>query len=155
MAWIRVWMLCGLVGGSLVFGGCGGGTGLPPGETGTVNGKVTVDGKAVPEGCQVLFVGTKGGLLATGATGTEGDYALTMRGENKILVGAYRVAISPPKPNLGMSDEEASKLAMENKLPKVTVVNVIPEKYMSPETSPQTAEVKAGANVINVDIKSK
>jgi hypothetical protein len=139
---------------SLAFLICGcGSSNLPKGDTGTVSGKVTFQGQPVPAGCQVIFVGAKGGMLGTGTVDGSGGYVLSMRGENNILVGSYRVAISPPKPHPDLSDEEIAKLAMEKKLPPTPEVKEVPQAYRSPETTPITLEVKKGDNLHNIDMK--
>jgi hypothetical protein len=132
--------------------GCGGGGGLPAGETGTVGGKVTFNGQPVPAGCVVSFLGPKG-ITGSGATDAGGAYKISMRDGDKVLAGSYKVAVSPPQA-APLSDEEAMKLSMEGK-PTAPEVKEVPDKYRSPETSPLSFDVKAGANTFDIDMTDK
>lgn len=131
--------------------GCGGG-GLPEGASGTVGGKVTYNGQPVPTGCVVSFIGPKG-ITGSGATDSGGTYRISMRDGDKVLAGSYKVSVSPPQA-APLSDEEAMKASMEGK-PTVKEVKEVPEKYRSPESSPLTFEVKAGANTFDIDMTDK
>lgn len=144
--------LCSLI---LALAGCGSGSGLPEGDTGTVSGVVKYQDKPVPAGCTVLFTRTDGGYTATGVTNGSGEYTLEMRGGPDILAGTYRVMVSPPaeeKPNL--TDEEIMEQSMKNQgKPAEIKPRPFPEKFSSPEETPLSAEVKAGSNEIPLEMK--
>lgn len=134
----------------LMITGCGGGGGLPEGETGTVTGRVTYKGEPVPEGCTVLFMGSEDGLLATGATNASGDYVLSMREGLDIVAGTYRVSVMPPDPAATMSQEEAMEKHMAGQLPDPAKVKEVPERYRSPESSALVCSVKPGSNTFDI-----
>jgi hypothetical protein len=146
---LNVWTICAV---AFWVCGCGGGEGLPPGATGTVGGKVTYNGQAVPAGSTVTFVGPKG-ITGSGLTDAGGAYTISMRDGKNVLAGSYKVSVSPPQA-APLSDDEAMKLSMEGK-PTTQEVKEVPEKYRSPETSPLSFEVKAGANTFDIDMTDK
>jgi hypothetical protein len=115
-----------LAGMALLFGmiGCGGS------GYGQVEGKITFKGQPLA-GMAVMFVPERG-PAAAGLIADDGTYHLiTKRPGDGALVGRCKVAIVSPD---------------ENKpLP-------IAKKYINPETSGLTAEVKEGNNVVNFDI---
>lgn len=127
--------------------GCGGGAGLPSGGKGTVTGKVTYNGQPVPQGCIVSFIGPNG-ITGSGITDGSGSYRISMRDGRNVLVGGYRISVSPPPPP-PLSDDEAMKLSMAGK-PTVQVVKEVPERYRNPENSPLAFEVMEGANTFDI-----
>ena len=131
--------------------GCNGG-GMPDGATGTVGGKVTYEGAAVPAGCVVSFMGPKG-ITGSGQTDAAGAYTISMRDGKEVLVGKYRIAITPPAP-APLSDEEAMKLSMSGKT-TTQKVKEVPDKYRSPEGSPLSFEVKEGPNTFDIAMTAK
>lgn len=148
---MNMWMKgCGLALAILVMTGCGGGGGLPEGETGTVTGRVTYKDAPVPEGCAVIFMGSEGGLLGTGVTNSSGEYVLSMREGLDIVVGTYRVSVMPPNPAATMTQEEAMEKHMAGQLPDPAKVKEVPERYRSPESSALVCSVKPGSNTFDV-----
>jgi hypothetical protein len=146
----RVGLCLGL---SLLLAGCGGGSTLPEGETGTVSGKVTFQGGSVPEGCVVLFIRDKDGLLATGTVDGSGNYSLTMREGSDIVVGNYRVSVSPPEVAATMDQDEIMRQQQAGTLAEATEVKEVPAEYRSQESTPLKFEVKAGPNTYDIDMK--
>ena len=67
----RVFM-SGLVLAIMSLVGCGGGSTLPEGDTGTVTGKVTFNGKPVPEGASIVFLHKDRGITASSAIAADG-----------------------------------------------------------------------------------
>jgi len=122
---------------SLVVAGCG-----PRGEaTAIVRGKVTYNGKPVPNGT-VNFIPTKG-PAATGEIQSDGSYALTTykAGDGAVL-GDHKVVI------VAMQD-------MGNRLPESRTPlppPIVPVKYTSLATSDLTAEVEKKENTINFEL---
>lgn len=146
---VRVALCCGL---SVSLAGCGGGSELPEGETGTVSGQVTFQGNPAPEGSVVAFI-RDDGLLATGVVDSSGNYQLNLRDGSDIVVGKYRVSVSPPAVTETMDQDEIMKRGQEGTLQEATEVKEVPMAYRSPESSPLSFEVKAGSNTYDIDMK--
>jgi hypothetical protein len=119
-------------------GGCGRKGGL---ETAPVSGKVTFKGKAIPNGT-VMFVPSEG-PAATGEISSDGSYRLTTytTGDGAVL-GKHKVSIT------ALAD-------MGDALPEQrspTPPSLLPNKYLSHETSGLTAEVVKGNNEVNFEL---
>lgn len=113
--------------------GCGGETVR---QTGTVAGKIELDGKPL-SGMQILFEDTKQGFRASAGV-QDGNYKF----ESPLVVGNYQVAVlAPPAPPPG----EASK--QKPGLPAV------PKKYLDGAKSGLTADVKSGDNTFDFKLK--
>jgi hypothetical protein len=136
-----------------ILAGCGNGSNLPKGQTGFVRGKITYNDKPVPEGCSVTFMRAEGGLVGTGKTDSSGEYLLYMRNGLDILCGTYRVAIGPPNPSSGLSDDEVMKRSMAGQLPNTADIKEVPDRYRHPETTKEVFEVKPGKNVCDINMK--
>lgn len=132
--------------------GCGG-SNLPPGATGTVRGKVTYNGGPVPDGCAVIFMRDGDGLIGTGTVDSSGDYLLRMRNGLKVVVGVYRVAVTPPNPAANLDQDEIMRLGQQGKLPDPATIKEVPVKYRSPEGSKLVCDVQPGANTFDIDMK--
>ena len=133
--------------------GCGSGPMLPEGATGTVSGKVTLNGKPVPEGTGVVFQRDSDGQLATGECDSNGEFILRMKGGLEIVEGAYRVAVQPPNPTANMSDEEAMQASVDGKLDDVMgTASMFPQKYQVIEESKTLFSVKPGPNEFTLDM---
>lgn len=116
--------------------GCGGG-GPARKPTGKVEGTVTFEGKPVEAGSVGLELkGGGGGALAT--IGAGGKFTIP-----EVPVGNYVVTVTPVE--LTPDDVSAGKTAPPS--------DNIPEKYRSIQSSDITAEVKEGANTVNVEMK--
>jgi hypothetical protein len=125
--------------------GCGGGgrEGVVP-----VSGRVTYDGKPVPEG-RILFYPVDGRRMAIGSIDERGHYALTTfddrdgayPGKHIVVIDAAREVGSSPK---SVAEEVGSAP------PKF--IRLAPEKYADRSTSGLEAEVKNQENTINFDI---
>jgi hypothetical protein len=150
--WINLAALLTLLSTLTVFPGCGG-SNLPPGETGTVRGKVTYNGKPVPAGCAVIFMRDEDGLMGTGVVDANGEYLLRMRDGLKIVVGVYRVAVTPPNPAANLDQDEIMRLGEQGKLPDTSTIKEVPTKYRSPEESNLICDVQPGANTFDIDMK--
>ena len=149
---MKSWMLMMSLTGLLLMSSCGGSS-LPKGETGTVRGKVTFQGKPVPDKTSVVFMRDEGGLTAVGEVDASGEYVLRMRDGLKILTGVYHVSVLPPNIAATLDQDEIMKLHMAKKLPDPAKVKEIPERYRSPEKSTLIYDVQTGANEYNIDMK--
>ena len=133
--------------------GCQSGPLLPDGATGTVSGKVTLNGKPVPTGTAVVFQRDSDGQLATGECDANGEFLLRMKGGLEIVEGAYRVAVQPPNPTANMSEEEAMQASVDGKLDDVMKTSaLIPQKYQVIEDSKTIFSVKPGPNEFTLDM---
>lgn len=118
--------------------------------TGTVSGKVTLDGKAVPAGCSVICQHVQRSLPAVGKTAADGTFTLQMKDGNGIMLGKYKVLVQPPLLNLDPA--EAMRMSQAGKLPKDDD-SAVPKKYRSFDTSELTLTVKRGSNTFDIAMK--
>jgi hypothetical protein len=112
-------------------------------KTAAVSGKITYNGRPVPNGT-VTFIPDPAGPPATGEIQPDGTYTLTtyVKGDGAVP-GRHKVVVVA-------MDDAAGKLPEERKpLPPP----IVPAKYTSPATSTLTADVKAEDNTINFDLK--
>ena len=133
--------------------GCGDGV---SGPTGTVSGKVTYNGSPVPAGCTITFVHEETSVAATGKTGADGSYSLTMRGQERVSVGAYKISVSPPAEGAqpGPEDPEAYKAVMQaGGGDQAESKPAFPDKYLTTSTSGLTFTVEEGSNTYDLDMK--
>lgn len=128
-----------LTAAALTLPGCAGGI-----KTYPVSGKVTFNGKEVPNGT-ISFI-PKSGETATGEIRPDGSYRLTTRRSGDGAVpGTYTVVI------VAMQD-------MGNRMPEDRTPlppPIVPNKYTSAATTDLTAEVKEQDNTINFDLKGE
>ena len=137
-------------------------------DTVPVSGTVTLDGAPV-EGASVAFSpSAPGGMAASGKTDSSGRYKLTTRDpDDGALPGSYLVMISKTEGGAasgavtpGMSDEEATKAAMEAHVAageaEATFKELLPAKYTNTATSELKADVaKGGQTEFNFELTSK
>lgn len=127
-----------------------------PGPTGTVIGKVTYNGSPVPAGTTVTFVNQDNGMAAVGQVAANGAYTLLMRGERKVLTGAYRISLGPAQVSVDpASNPEAYKAIMEGTAKMPETATSFPEKYKNTETSGLTYVVQAGPNIYDIELKDE
>lgn len=120
--------------------GCGGDT--PP--TGNVTGTVTYNGSPVAN-ANVTFQ-PNGGRPATGVTDASGKYTLATFGTSDgAVLGSHKISITPNITDVPMP-ETPDQASAEPKPP-------FPKKYMNPDTSGLTADVKSGPNEVNLELK--
>ncbi|MDB4637370.1 MAG: carboxypeptidase-like regulatory domain-containing protein [Planctomycetaceae bacterium] len=133
--------------------GCGGGTNLPEGETGIVTGKVTSTAGDLPTGCSIVFINEGQAITATGVIGADGSYSLLMRGKPDILAGTYNVGVTAP--SMELTEEQQNAITMGEAEAPVVDLSAIPEKYLIPESSGVTFDVKAGENTFDLELKAE
>jgi len=139
MRWLssREWYGWTFVFFALLASGCG--TGMPS----SVSGSVTLDGKPVSKG-NVSFMPVTDGATAYGTIAADGTYTLSSGSNSGANPGDYVVVvvvngdIPPPVP--GKTPENPKALS--------------PIKYASKDTSDLKVTVKAGPNVIPLEMKS-
>jgi hypothetical protein len=110
--------------------------------TAIVRGKVTLNGKPVPNGT-VNFI-PEMGPSATGEIQPDGSYTLTTYkpGDGAVL-GKHKVVIVAMADNAGMLPESRTPLPPP----------IVPIKYTSLATTDLTAQVEDKENTINFDLK--
>jgi hypothetical protein len=144
---------CCLVG--MIVVGCG-----PKGpELGSVTGKVTLDGSPVTNGL-VTFVPVGGGRPATGKTDENGQYVLVGVDGKGALLGQHQVSVTTVQEagtvtEMRSDSPEYAKQAMPDASDYNTakVVEPIPARYNT--NTELSFEVKAGSNVIDLELKSE
>ncbi len=118
--------------------GCG-----PKGDRATapVKGQITYNGEPLPTGT-VMFVPEQG-PAATGEIRPDGTYSLGTYGTNDgAVLGNHKVSITAIADMGDMLPEAQSP----------TPPPLIPQKYLSHESSGLVAEVKSGTNELNFDL---
>jgi hypothetical protein len=110
-------------------------------ETAPVTGKVTYKGKPLPNGT-VMFVPGEG-PAATGEIAADGTYHLTTYAPNDgAVLGKHKISIT------ALADMSNLLPEQRNPLPP----SLIPDKFMSHDSSGLTAEVARGNNEVNLDL---
>jgi len=128
----------------LLAAGCGGGGNQL--ETAEVTGKVTYKGEPLHIG-SVLFTPAGGGPSAQANIDRNGYYTLgTYALDDGAVLGKHQVMIvaSTSPGGTGLPDDPISNTGS---------VSLIPDIYSDPQNSGLKADVKAGENVINFDLK--
>ena len=121
--------------------GCGGSAVNDQPDLGQVKGTVTMDGSPLAD-VQVVFRPDKG-RASSGKTDSSGNYELVYVGDEKgAKIGAHKVSITTPQQDTP-EEGESTKKAKEK----------IPAEYNAKTTL--TADVKAGDNVFDFELKSK
>ena len=127
----------------LLGAGCGGkDSGAFKGPFGQVTGKVSFEGKPIPEGSQIVFQSSQSaGYIATGAVNATGEYTLQCNSSPNVPALSYQVVISPPSSAAsGAADPLAgAKVTISTQAPP------FPVKYSSP-TKELVFTVKEGKN---------
>lgn len=141
-------MLC------LSVAGCGGG------DLGEVSGKVTMDGKPLPDAL-VTFVPMEGGRAATGVSDANGNYKLIYIDRDGALIGKHKVTVTtvqkpaPVNSQIRSDDPEYAKMmaSKASDYNNATVKEPIPARYNS--NTELVKEVTSGDNVIDLPLESK
>jgi hypothetical protein len=119
------------------------GCGTKGDETAIVRGKVTYNGKPVPNGT-VNFNPDVPGPTATGDIQPDGSYTLgTYKPGDGAVIGTHSVVIVAMQDQAGALPEQRSP----------TPPPIVPMKYTSPATSDLKAQVERKENTINFDLK--
>ena len=136
--------------------GCGPAVDGYSGPRGNVAGRLTIDGKPVREGCQILLMAAQGSFVASGTVEGDGNYKALYRVPAGLPVGDYVVQLGLPRnhpssvaPGAGNSmtavDFDQLQRAWKASLP-------FPQRYLSTSTSGLKLTVQPGANVANFDL---
>ena len=120
----------------LLFGLCGCGANVS-----TISGKVTIDGKILDKG-DIGFHQAEGVMVSTTQINQDGSYKIGA--EANTLPGNYKIVIIANEVSIGKGP---------GSVPMPT--RITPLAYSSKEQTPLKAELKAGSNEFNFDLKSK
>jgi hypothetical protein len=123
------------------------------GPTGTVSGRLTMDGKPLPEGTKVMFMEPREGWLAFGATDADGRFAVKSWNNGNMPVGTYKVMIQPAE----VEDTESLSAddLLDRKKGNTKTPLSFPKRYRAITTSKLEYKIDEGANTFDIDIKSK
>ena len=158
----HLWVLEAL-GAVIACAGCAGQQGP---QTFPVTGIVTLNGAPAAD-ITVTFVPDGVGISAVGVTNASGTYTLTTRTSGDgALPGRYQVSLAkyeggmttaaePGKvnPNYDVSNEYAAGYDESAAGSAPPSKNLLPEKFADPGTSGFSADVVAGPNTYNFDVK--
>jgi len=141
----------------LILAGCGSGGDGYSGPRGTVTGTVTIDGKPLKSGCQVVFMADVG-YTASGVVDETGKYELIYARGEGIPAVEYKVQLAAPV-SIGPQEMDPSKMAEQMKLSKKGKTadsdGPFPTKYASASSSKMTFTVKEGENKADFALSSK
>jgi len=120
-----------------------------------VSGKITYDGKEVPEGT-ITFYPKSGGRPSTSEIEPDGTYVLsTLKPGDGAPTGEYVVTIESKQVTGGAANYSTLEEEV-NAPPQATapaqVEWLVPMEYSSVETSGLTATVESGENVIDFEL---
>jgi hypothetical protein len=123
--------------------------GVDYGPTGTVSGKLTMEGKPLLAGTQVVFMHPENGYAAFGNTDAAGAYKITSWNDGNLPVGKYQVMVQGP---VGTDpDSVTAEQMLEPQMEGIKEAE-FPFKYRQTSTSGLSYEVKTGENTINIDL---
>lgn len=135
--------------GLLATSGCGGGAEGDKfkGERGSVSGKITYKGAAIPAGSSVMFQAAAG-YTAVGKTNDKGEYTLTYDNKSTMPALSYTVQVSAP------AAAAPAKLDPSNMGKDSTPAAApFPAKYSAGATSGLEFTVKGGGNKADFELK--
>ncbi len=114
----------------------------------TVSGRISVDGTALESG-EVMFHPEAQGAIAIGSV-VNGTYTLSTGQSDEVAAGEYKVTVVAHEKVDPAEVAGRSEAGMEYAPKRIT-----PEIYADVSTTPLSAEVKAGANRFNFELKSQ
>jgi hypothetical protein len=129
------------------FAGCQ--QGVDYGPTGTVSGKLTMEGKPLLPQTQVVFMHAEKGYAAFGNTDSAGSYKIISWNDGNLPIGKYQVMIQAPAGS--DPDSVSAEQMLEPQMDGIKEAE-FPFKYRQTSTSGLSYEVKAGENSIDIDL---
>lgn len=136
--------------------GCGSSGDGYSGPRGTVSGTITLDGKPLQSGCQVLFMATQGGYTAAGVVGDGGKYTLSYQ-HGEVPAVEYQVQLTAPIATAAPQQADPAQMGAQMKLTKKSkgdgADGPFPAHYGSIATSKMSFTVKAGDNTADFALK--
>jgi hypothetical protein len=134
--------------------GCNGKTYI---STEFVEGTVTLDGVPLDD-VIVTFLPVNSGELGYASTDAEGKFKVsTFNGKSGTgtTVGEYRVTFNKEIEDVTKRHFRKDETGKDIPLPNLETIQIVPKKYLSPETSGFTVTVEKGKNVFNFDLVSE
>ncbi|HET6881923.1 MAG TPA: carboxypeptidase-like regulatory domain-containing protein [Pirellulales bacterium] len=108
------------------------------------------------DGASVVFSPTSAGPTAVGMTDAQGRYTLSTGEKTGAVPGDYKVTVVKSRiEGPTMTDEERNKYVQEHEgasPPTPVSKNLLPEKYVSTQTSDLSVTVKSGENDIPLNL---
>ncbi len=145
----------GLLASLVVFATLGCGSGDDLARRYPVSGTVTYKGKPLPKG-SINFIPNDPNGRAAGGDIVEGSYSLTTQDPGDgAMPGAYKVIVSATDVNVSKQVAQAKEkgvMISQDQIAKAKRTNLVPSKYLVPESSGLTAEVKSQSNTIPFDL---
>lgn len=144
---------------ALLAAGCGGSNRA---ETHPVSGKITYEGEPVADAHVVFHPTGDSGVIARGKTDEDGYYELTTYDtDDGAVAGEYKIAISKADPSSDVVSQEVdldNPGAMYDSMmagdgTEVELESMLPAKYASPASTPETRTVQEGSNEFNIELK--
>ena len=149
----------GLLLGMMLFVGCGPAADGYSGPRGTLAGRLTIDGKPLQEGCQILLMATRGNYTAAGLVEGDGRYTARYRVPQGLPVGDYAIQLGLPsdfQPPGVVGDGQPLTAVDLKRIERAWKASLpFPQRYMSANTSGLTLTVQPGENVADFDITKK
>ena len=115
----------------------------------TVSGTVNLDGKPLPTG-EVMFHPVGDGAMAVG-TVTNGRFQMSTGQSDEVAPGSYKVTVIAVET---LTPEQLEQATGPNGM-EATGKRITPNLYADANTSPLTAEVKAGSNSFPFELTSQ
>lgn len=124
------------------------------GPTGTVSGRLTMNGKPLKAGTQVVFMHPEKGYAAFGSTDPEGKFQITSWNDGNLPVGPYRVMIQPPAGEINPDTATPEQLLDNPELAEAVPEAEFPFKYRQTSTSGLSYNVEQGPNTFEIDLEA-
>jgi hypothetical protein len=138
--------------GLLALGGCSKGNDFGP--TGKIAGRLTMDGKPLPEKTSISFMEPTSGYLAYGQTDAEGNYSIASWNNGEMPVGKYKVFMSAPPTKVDPATLTPEQRFENPELIEGKMKLPFPKKYSDMNTSGLEFDIQKGENKFDIDISS-
>ena len=136
--------------------GCGSSGDGHSGARGSVSGTITLDGKPLKAGCQVLFMSSSGGYTAAGVVGEGGKYTLNYA-HGGIPAVEYQVQLTAPVATAAPQQSDPGQMGAQMKITRKAKGEAsdapFPVQYGSISTSKMSFTVKEGENTADFALK--
>lgn len=137
--------------------GCGGAPARKMEEQAKVSGSVTLGGKPLPTGWNIVFASKEKGSTGAGSIDSLGKFSLRAGDPAVgIPVGRYEVMLrapaGPPPAPVGSADYQKQMMSGASTKPKVADEGPVPMKFLAFDTSGLVFELKGGENTFDIDL---
>jgi hypothetical protein len=127
-------------------------------STELVEGYVTLDGQPFDNVVVTFLPINSTGEMGFASTDNQGKFRIsTLAGkpDSGTTVAEYKVVFNKEIEDVSKRKFDKDQNGKEIVLPNLTTVQMVPKKYLNPETSGITVQVKKGKNVFNFDLVSQ